>query len=494
MKRSNTLILAVALAALVPGISAIVPAGAADMVVKAPPPPLPPVLPSWAGFYFGANLGLGIGQNKFYDIYGPVPDYALDADSQTAGWLGGFQLGYNYQFNWLVLGLQGGFDWAGINRHFSCFSFGDQTCSADNEWIATLTGRVGAAVGRALWYVDGGPAWTRETVSNIAGTGACVPVGGGGTVCSAPGDLFLGSDIRAGWTVGGGVEYRLAPNWSMNIQYSYMQFGEHPITLVDGGTGIFPEDIKQSLQLITIGVNYWLTGPTIAAAPLGYASDAKLPGADDDDTDKTIRAFFVQDVAKDSVDEFVGGLFALSKDLDTSGPRVWIAGGAGWYQFPDVGGKIRGVYSTGDLMAGYAFEGNNYEINLLAGGSAENDILSAYDATDSVQGTAVGPKIRGDIYTNPTPQSVFVGEAEYTTAFQTYWTSASYGYDIFGKGFFVGPEVVAFGDERFAQWRVGGRVTALKFGRVEVDVSSGYAHDSSVGDGAYGHLEISTDF
>ena len=256
--------------ALVCGALAIGPVWAADMVVKAPPPPQPP---GWAGFYFGANIGVGTGHNQFYDIFGPVPDFALDADSQTKGWLGGFQLGYNYQFNWLVLGLQGGFDWAGINRHFSCFSFGNQTCSADNEWIATLSGRIGVVDGSTLWYVEGGPAWTRETVSNIASTAACVPIGGGGAVCSAPGDLFLGSEIRAGWNVGGGVEYRLSPNWSTYIQYNYMQFGEHPITLVDGGAGVFPEAIKQNLQLVTIGVNYWLTGPAKSGMALGYAPD-----------------------------------------------------------------------------------------------------------------------------------------------------------------------------------------------------------------------------
>ena len=125
-----------------------------------------------------------------------------------------------------------------------------------------------------------------------------------------------------------------------------------------------------------------------------------------DDTDKRIRVFSVEDVAKDSADFVVGGLFALSKDLDTSGPRIWMTGGAGWYQYPTDSGKIRGVYSSGDLLAGYAFEGNNYEINLLAGGSAENDMLSAYDQSNPVQGTAVGPKVRGDIYVNPTPQSV----------------------------------------------------------------------------------------
>ncbi len=171
---------------------------------------------------------------------------------QTKGWLGGFQLGYNYQFNWLVLGLQGGFDWAGINRHFSCFSFGNQTCSADNEWIATLSGRsrssgwLGALVCRGRAGVDAG-----DGVEYCQHRSMCSDWRWWHCVLS--GHLFLGSEIRAGWNVGGGVEYRLSPNWSTYIQYNYMQFGEHPITLVDGGSGVFPEESSKTSSLSRSG-------------------------------------------------------------------------------------------------------------------------------------------------------------------------------------------------------------------------------------------------
>jgi hypothetical protein len=68
---------------------------------------------------------------------------------------------------------------------------------------------------------------------------------------------------------------------------------------------------------------------------------------------------------------------------------------------------------------------------------------------------------------------------------------AKYGFDVTnGKQIFVGPELIAFGDERFNQWRVGTSVTQLKFGKVEVDVSAGFAHDSVVGNGAYTHVEV----
>jgi opacity protein-like surface antigen len=464
-------------------------ARAAELPLKAPPPPPPP---SWTGFFFGANFNPGEATTKFFDIYGPNPDYALDADSKMTGMAGGFQLGYNYQIGQFVVGAKGTFDWASIKHDFSCFSFGNQTCSSTDEWIGSLTGRFGPVIGPALLYVDGGPAWTRDAISNIAGTQACVPAGGI-TVCSAPGDLFQGARIMPGWTIGGGIEYRISANWSAFVEYDYFNFGEHPITLADGGTGIFPEDVRQQLQLIQFGFDYALEGPPVSLAPLAYGPGPS-PADDDDDTGKAIRVFSLVDVAKDSVDGLVGGLFAFSKDLNTSGPRMWITGGAGAYQYPASGQWIRGVYSSGDLLGGYAFEGDNYEINLLAGASVENDMLSAYDPSNPVNGTEVGPKVRGDVWVNPTEKSLFYGEAEYTTAFQTYYTSAKYGYDVFNKDFFLGPEVTAFGDERFDQWRVGAHITQLKFGQLEVDVSAGFAHDSVVGDGAYGHVEMSREF
>ena len=51
-----------------------------------------------------------------------------------------------------------------------------------------------------------------------------------------------------------------------------------------------------------------------------------------------------------------------------------------------------------------------------------------------------------------------------------------------------------FGDERSHQWRLGGHVSNLKFGKVQVDISAGYANDSVVGTGAFAHIELSTPF
>ena len=144
---------------------------------------------------------------------------------------------------------------------------------------------------------------------------------------------------------------------------------------------------------------------------------------------------------------------------------------------------------------GYGFEGDNYSINLLAGANAANHMLSDIDPDNSVQGTAIGAKVRGDAWVNPTDNTLTYGEAEYSTAFRTYYAKTKVGFDITnGKHIFLGPEVAALGDERSSQWRVGAHLTQLKFGDVQVDVSAGYSNDNTVGAGAYTHTELSTNF
>jgi outer membrane immunogenic protein len=482
MKASGPALVGGATIALAMGLaSGISSAPAADLVTKAPPP-APVAVTPWTGVYIGANVGAGFGNTKFYDIF-PTPDFQLDANINSLGWLGGLQAGYNYQMGSVVLGVRGNFDWAGINSNFGCFTFGSQQCTEHGEWISTLVGRAGwLFTPSVLLYVDGGAAWMRDSWTDVAHTAAK-----SGGVPSLPGDIFTADDIRAGWVIGGGLEYRLSPSWSVWAEYDYMNFGERPVTFSDGLGNFFPEEIKQSVQTVTVGVNYYF-GYGVAPVPV-------VTKEQNDESGKTIRGFSVFDVAKESVDGLVGGLFALSSDLDTTGPRLWVVGGSGWYRYPAEGTNIQGVYSTGDVLAGYGFEGQNYEINLLAGGSAENDMLSQPDPNNRVQGTAVGVKGRADIWVNPTQQTLFYGEGEYSTAFDTWYTSAKYGVDITnGKQIFAGPEVAYFGNERYNQWRVGAHLTQIKFGNVEVDVSAGYLQDSEVGVGAYGHVEMSVDF
>ena len=465
---------------------------AADLPVYVKARPVAWIAP-WTGFYAGPHIGYGWGNKQFFDNF-PTPDGELDADASVKGGLGGFQGGYNRQFNWLVVGVEGDFSWSGVSGNFPCFRFGDQVCSAKPEWLGSLAGRLGVAYGPALFYVKGGAAWTHDRFTDLATCSGSQPRSRAG-ITAACGDTFFGDQTRPGWLFAVGIEYLFAPNWSAKLEYDYMDFGSKSVPLVDGGTGFFTEDIHQKMHVIKVGLNYHFDWGTAAATPARAGIYGAAAKSEDDEAAGRVLAFSGFDVSKNSYGGLVGTLIAPYRDLDTSGLRFYMLGEGGVYKYPAGDRSIRGAYEGGDVLAGYGFEGDFYSINLLAGLNAINHTLSQIDLENQVQGTAFGAKVHADAWVNPTPKTLTYGEAEYSTAFRTYYTKAKFGYDFTnGKEIFVGPEFVALGDERFNQWRVGAHLTQVKFGKFQVDVSAGYANDSIVGRGAYGTIELSTNF
>jgi len=256
----------------------------------------------------------------------------IDANSSVRGWLSGFQAGYNYQVNWLVLGVEGEFTWSRVRSGFPCVDVGDQVCSADPEWVGTLAGRIGAAFGPALFYVKGGAAWVHDSYSNIA---TCSGNQSRGDISAFCGDLFVASETRPGWIVGVGAEYRFMPNWSVKVEYDYLRFGERSIFFRDDEGNFFSELIRQDMHMVKVGVNYrfgeWDSAPLSAyanAAPgpsRRSRSSSKPTSSTDDDDDESSHKILAStglDVGKYTLDGWVSGLLAPWNDLNTSGPRV----------------------------------------------------------------------------------------------------------------------------------------------------------------------------
>src|SRR5215218_7994906 len=162
-------------------------ASAADMraapAYKAAPMVAP--VPTWQGFYIGGHAGGG---------------WIQDGDS---GFIGGGQIGYNWQFapNWLI-GVEGDFTWTDLGQSSSLFVPPGTTLTArsDLNWLASVRGRLGYTWDRYLVYFTGGGAW-----ADIDGS-ATLTVTGVGTATAT-------ADARAsGWVIGGGGEYMFAPN------------------------------------------------------------------------------------------------------------------------------------------------------------------------------------------------------------------------------------------------------------------------------------------
>jgi outer membrane immunogenic protein len=256
----------VALAAMVAG-----PAVAADMPVKAPPPPPVPAF-SWTGCYVGGHIGAGWGHANVTDpntnVLGPGMGYfaptggAIGID-QSARLLGGGQLGCDYQYatNW-VIGLAGDFSWTNLSGDSTdpfAFAGGDPffggkagtpaTLHDKTEWLATVTGRVGYARDRWMLYGKGGVAWehSRDSIQNLTawGTpGSLCFSGAAFTACNPS-----GTDTQVGWTIGVGLTYAFANNWSAGIEYDHYGFGTHSLTLTDPNIPAISSGPSASIQV-----------------------------------------------------------------------------------------------------------------------------------------------------------------------------------------------------------------------------------------------------
>jgi len=231
-------------------------ASAQEQPLKAPPRKAPvykapvykaprPVVESPTGFYVGGHIGGGWTYNSFTD---PTGLFATSmASTRASSLLGGVQAGYNWQFSTTVLGIQGDFSFTDLDASTTAPGFPTTTVSNNTRWISTLTGRAGYAWDKSLWYVKGGAAWVRNHYAMSS---------------AAPPFNFTNETTRAGYVIGGGVEYAFAPDWSAFVEYNYIELTGKNINLADVTTGaVTPLDIYQNMHLLKVGLNYKLSTP-----------------------------------------------------------------------------------------------------------------------------------------------------------------------------------------------------------------------------------------
>jgi outer membrane immunogenic protein len=213
---------------------------AADMGL--PPPPAPFVAPAppplWTGFYVGAHGG------GAWDPTGGnntnCGNACTFAQTTLAGVAGGLQLGYNYQFGMMVLGAEADFSGSSLRGSYPALD-GIDTLTTSVDYFGTVTGKVGVAVGRLLIYGKGGAAWVHtnnsdfDTIENLS---------------------FTANYWQMGWTVGGGAEYALSPNWSVKLEYSAIQTPNKSTTFTSTPPFFFTALMHQQINLVTAGVNY----------------------------------------------------------------------------------------------------------------------------------------------------------------------------------------------------------------------------------------------
>ena len=236
-------------------------ASAADMAVKARPVVAPPPVWTWTGFYIGAHVGAGWGETESTltgAFFTPPPTtvaFQLPfSQNSRSGFLGGGQIGYNWQAGWAVFGVQADIAATDIKGTTPCLVV--LSCTTDTDWLATVSGRLGAVVlDRGLVYVKGGAAWMQNNHRVDF-----LPIAAAGI----PGVNITNQDSNVwGWLVGFGTEWQITPNWSAFVEYNYIRFDTqnetfpiNPILLPAGTALNINADLKNTLSIAKVGVNY----------------------------------------------------------------------------------------------------------------------------------------------------------------------------------------------------------------------------------------------
>ncbi|WP_378943133.1 outer membrane protein [Mesorhizobium sp. ANAO-SY3R2] len=198
----------------------------------------------WTGGYIGLHAGYAWTQGTG-DYLEPTGSLVEQAEINSDGWLGGIQVGYNYQINNWVIGVEGDIAWSNANGLNNILAAGSDVADIDVEmdWLASLTARAGIAFDRTLFYAKGGIGFSHIALGDTGGNGMSVDADG--------------SDTVTGWTLGGGIEHAVTDNWTVKAEYQYYRFNGN-IELhrfVDGGNNRTYDDAFDA-HALKIGVNY----------------------------------------------------------------------------------------------------------------------------------------------------------------------------------------------------------------------------------------------
>jgi outer membrane immunogenic protein len=220
-------------------------ANAADIFVPGPGglKDAPVFTAGWGGWYAGVNGGYGWqsqSDRETITIVG-TPFVTLPA-AEPAGGFGGGQIGWNFQRGHLVIGIEADIQGSEINdaRRGVTTPFSVPSVATTNiDLFGTVRSRTGYAWGGTLVYATGGLAY--GTVTNKL---------------SIPGNVRFQDhrDTETGFTVGGGIEYKINPAWSVKAEYQFIDLGS--VVLTSNIPGVGTREIDNNFHTVRAGLNY----------------------------------------------------------------------------------------------------------------------------------------------------------------------------------------------------------------------------------------------
>ncbi|MCA0399425.1 MAG: porin family protein [Proteobacteria bacterium] len=154
---------------------------------------------SWTGLYAGVHAGYG---------FGSATGRGSGVFKDPSGFVGGGQIGYNYQMGQFVLGAE-------TDLSFTTMSGKNNVAGTKDKipYFGTVRARAGVAVDRFLPYLTAGYAYGGSTVRENG--------------------VGKSSTLHHGWAAGGGVEYAFTNNLTARIEGLYVDLGDKRVL---GGT------------------------------------------------------------------------------------------------------------------------------------------------------------------------------------------------------------------------------------------------------------------
>jgi outer membrane immunogenic protein len=276
-------------------------ASAADLPVKAPPVVVAPAF-SWTGFYVGGHVGGLRGKADFGESARDVifPGFVTNglpalapivivpsrfstipgASASNTSFVGGGQIGYNWQVSNWVFGFETDASWTRVRAGATVTPidpFAIQTLvgttTAQIDWTASLRARVGVTFDRVLLYATGGAALAGGRVNSSftltnPTPGIFFPIPFSGTTTASS------NFTRLGWTIGGGLEWAFDRNWSLAGEYRYSNYGNVGVRLANTDPAFLTDGLAVVAQNVgirlrtdeaTIRLNYRFdAGPVVA--------------------------------------------------------------------------------------------------------------------------------------------------------------------------------------------------------------------------------------
>ncbi|MEI9410277.1 outer membrane protein [Mesorhizobium salmacidum] len=186
---------------------------------------------NWTGFYIGAQAGGAWNNSRWSGATFP------SFNTNGSGGVFGGQIGYNYQINQFVIGVEGDLAGSTVKGDNLCANSPGTVCETKQDYLGSIRGRVGYAIDRILVYGDGGVAFTNYKFAET--------------------QLFLqdfGGGSRVGWTAGLGVEYAFRDHWTAGIEWNYYDFGSK-----SGASNVLPNfsvDNRDTENTVVGKINY----------------------------------------------------------------------------------------------------------------------------------------------------------------------------------------------------------------------------------------------